>query len=409
MLWSSGGGKFSRYSFLAKVIGSGAVNQIIMAGVGIIRVPVVIVSFGPELFASYSAALGFWTLIAAIGESARQRVRIVTFSGPRLADYRKILIQSLVAASLVAILCFIIFLAFDKNSAPDSLTFLTAMIAGVTYIPFAMGIGRLEGQYRLASANLLFSVGQVLGLLLTFCACQLQAIWLVAVSVLVPFFIPGLCFFFVYLTTNLTHGQNLIAKERSVKKESQRPLLLLVLFAETIVYAVDGAIILKLAGHEEAASFAITSRISAIFAVLPIIMAPLSSSLDLGSEKGVSARQISLLQKSVGLGLWSGILIFGELFFNSLAHNKVQFSFFTLLAASTSGLILTLTTTEIQRAVSSDLIRVRAIATPLVAILNLSLTATLCPFLGATASFLSTGLGQLIYFLVVRRHRRRFL
>jgi hypothetical protein len=253
----------------------------------------------------------------------------------------------------------------------------------------------------------MFTIGQIIGLLLTVVACQVNAIWLSGISVLVPFFVPGLWTFAKFLLNGKSLKRSQVAEAIKIDKVETRSLLLIVLFAETLVYAIDGALVLKYAGHDEAAVFAVTVRISAVFAIVPMIVAPLSSSLNLRSGEGLSSRNVNFLQRSVGLTLWVVIMLIGGPAFNFLSHGELQFDFWTMAAACTSGLILAFTTTEIQRATSLKMVKTKSILTSIVAFFNIVFTISVCPWIGATAAFVSTGIGQLIYYVVIRLCRKR--
>ena len=174
----------SNTKLLSKVLLSGGLNQAVMALFGFLRVPFVIGTFGTAVFASYTASLGFWTLIAAVGESARQRVRIIKFSDGSTQFNQKILWQSVGCALGVGIITGTFFIYSGEDLAPDLGTFIVSMVCGVAYIPFAMALGRLEGELRFASANIVFSVGQLIGFLVTILGCVYGQIWLVGFSVL---------------------------------------------------------------------------------------------------------------------------------------------------------------------------------------------------------------------------------
>jgi len=184
-------------------------------------------------------------------------------------------------------------------------------------------------------------------------------------------------------------------------------LLLLVLFSETLVYAIDGALVLRFAGATEAAIYAVVQRISAVFAILPIIMAPLTSALNL--REGISdlETKVRKIQIYFGSGLAALVMIFGFPLFHFLSSGQLVLDVWTLVAASCTGLILAATTTEIQSATTTRLIRVKASTASVVACCNIGLTILLCPFIGATAAFVSTGFGQLVYFFVVKEFRKR--
>jgi len=394
-------------ALLGKVLASGATNQVVMALIGFLRVPLVIGTFGPELFASYSAALGFWTLIAAVGESARQRVRIISFSADPRKMLLRILLQSTGVGSLIIVASSLMITGFGSLSSPDLPTFTVAMVFGIFYIPFAMAIGHLEGQFKFASTNFLFTAGQLIGLLVTLLACSLGQIWLVGISVLIPFFIPGLWKFSRLLFPKAPSNSAAIANDEAFFETGSRPMLLLVLLAETLVYAIDGALILRFAGHDQAAIFAVVTRIAAVFAIVPMMVAPLSTALNLRDNLSLSFRKVNQLQRLVGLFLWLFVLVAGRVIFEFLANGQLEYNFWTLLAASTSGLILTFTTTEIQSATSAKLVKIKSLVMSLVATFNIILTISLSPFIGASAAFISTGVGQLIYFAAVSTVKRR--
>jgi hypothetical protein len=391
---------------LTKLIFTGGLNQLVMAVIGLARVPLVIGTFGTESFASYSAAIGFWTLIAAVGESARQRIRIFEFSGFSSSLYSKILWQSLGIAAILSGLIGAIFLNFGNQVSPDLGTFSVALACGLIYIPFAMAIGKLEGQFKFASTNLTIASGQIIGFFITIVGCYSEQIWLVGVSVLIPFFLPGVLSWLLGIVRRNGYETSGTIRDYNGVQKDTRSLLLLVLISETLVYAVDGALVLKFAGPNEAAIFAIVQRIASVFAILPIIVAPLSSSLNIKDGTKALKKQVQRIQVLAGVGLFAVALSAGGFLFSFLSKGHLQLNYWTLLAASASGLVLAMTTTEIQSATSSNAIRLKARVTPALALTNLILTASLCPIIGATAAFLTTGTGQLVYFVLIRNQRR---
>lgn len=397
----------SNNKLLGKVILSGGLNQAITAILGLVRVPLVISTFGSSSFASYAAALGFWTLIAAVGESARQRVRILKYAGNLGYAYRKILLQSVFVAVAAGGALGAIFLSIGGEVRPDKETFSVALICGILYIPFAMEVGRLEGDFKFATANLVISIGQLLGFCLTLVACYLGQIWLVGLSVLFPFFLPGILLVLKGLGGRRENESQSISQIRTDPQTGTHPMMLVVLLAETLVYAIDGALVLRFAGPSEAANYAIVQRIAAVFAILPIIVAPLSAALNLKEVVDKLSTKVSRMQTYVGLFLAILVMSVGFPLFQFLSHGKLNLSVWTLLAACGSGFILAATTTEIQSATSSRLIRVKAKMASGLALFNICFAILLCPFIGATAAFLGTGIGQILYFSVVRKVRKR--
>lgn len=396
----------SNARLVLRLLLSGGIHHIAILLVGLIRVPLVITYFGTETFASYAAALGFWTLIAAIGESARQRIRILEFSKSSDAYKSKILWQSVGLAFLVGIVAATIFICLGGKAAPDIGTLSVAFVCGVMYVPFAMAIGHLEGQFKFATTNLTLAVGQIVGLLISIWGCVLGQIWIVGFSVLIPFFIPGLV---AYAMSFRNASTDLSITDESSNVNDQngsRTLLLLVLFSETLVYAIDGALILMFAGPEQAAIFAVLQRIVAVFAILPIVVAPLASSLNIRQLNTSLKQLVSRIQIYTGLALFAIVMAIGLPIFSVLSQGQLQLSFWTLTCACASGLILALTTTEIQSATSSRLIRTKAATASMVALCNISITVGLSPFIGAAAAFVSTGAGQVCYFLAVKRSKR---
>jgi len=399
----------SNSKLLKNILLSGALNHALIALLGIFRVPLVIGTFGTAVFASYTASLGFWTLIAAVGESARQRVRIINFSGNSSRFNQKILWQSVGCSLGIGVLTGAFFFYAGGDVAPDLGTFIVAMLCGVIYIPFAMALGRLEGEFRFTSANVVFSVGQLIGFLVTLLGCFTGQIWLVGFSVLLPFFLPGVFSALTYFTNRNRRAEQSHAQVGSVEMEENgsRSLLLAVLFFETLVYAVDGALVLRFAGPTEAATLAIVQRISAVFGILPIIMAPLATALNLKESVKHLSTKVKKIQIYFGLALVVFVMFIGFPLFQFLSNDKLELNPWTLVAASVTGLILASTTTDIQSASSPSLIRVKATTTAILACCNILFTIALCPIIGATAAFLSTGIGQLIYFSVVKGFRRR--
>lgn len=393
-------------NLIRKLVVSGGVNQLAIAFVGLLRVPLVISTFGTEKFASYAAALGFWTLIAAIGESARQRIRILEFADSNRESSRMVLWQSVGLACATGILSAFVFLNLGGSSSPDLFTFAVAFSCGIIYVPFAMSMGRLEGQFKFSTANFYLAVGQVLGFLITLLGCFLGQIWLVGFSVLFPFFLPGVI---GYLIRFKKPQSGFITKiePNSSTQHNDRPLLLLVLFSETLVYAIDGALVLRFAGSEQAAIFAVVQRIVSVFAILPMVIAPLSSALNI--KQGMAGLKSAVLKIQIysGLALSTFVMLLGPILFNLLSHGQLQLNMWTLTVACMSGLILALTTTEIQSATSSKLVSLKATVVSIVAIFNISVTVALGPSLGATAAFISTATGQLLYFTSIRIYRRR--
>jgi hypothetical protein len=392
---------------ILRLLLSGGLNQIAVVVVGFIRIPLVISTFGTETFASYAAALGFWTLIAAIGESARQRVRILEFSNLGGSHNSKILWRSLGLAFLVGNLCAILFFNIGGQETPDIGTFAVAFSCGVLYVPFAMAMGRLEGQFKFATTNLTLAAGQVLGLLVSIWGCLIGQIWVVGLSVLVPFFVPGIITFLRAIKQDSSRSKRLDGQKSTSDAIDSRPLMLLVLFSETLVYSVDGALILMFASAEEAAIFAVLQRIVSVFAILPMVIAPLATSLNIREPKYELKKTVSRLQFYAGLSLSLTVMVLGIPAFNLLTQGQLDLSIWTLAAACTSGLILAVTTTEIQSATSSKLVRTKATTVSILAALNITLTVVLCQFIGAAAAFLSTGIGQIIYFLAVKQARRK--
>lgn len=392
---------------ILRLLLSGGLNQIAVVVVGFIRIPLVIGTFGTGTFASYAAALGFWTLIAAIGESARQRVRILEFSNLGGSHNSKILWGSLGLAFLVGNLSAILFFNLGGQDTPDIGTFAVAFACGVLYVPFAMAMGRLEGQFKFATTNLTLAAGQVLGLLVSIWGCLIGQIWVVGLSVLVPFFVPGIITFLRAIKQDSSRSKRLDGQKSTCDAIDSRPLMLLVLFSETLVYSVDGALILMFAGPEEAAIFAVLQRIVSVFAILPMVVAPLATSLNIQEPNHELKKTVSRIQFYAGLSLSLTVMVLGIPAFNLLTQGQLDLSIWTLAAACTSGLILAVTTTEIQSATSSKLVRTKATTVSILAVLNITLTVVLCQFIGAAAAFLSTGIGQIIYFLAVKQARRK--
>jgi len=393
--------------FIIKLLLSGGLNQIAVVIVGFLRVPLVISTFGTETFASYAAALGFWTLIAAIGESARQRVRILEFSNLSGFYNSKILWGSLGLAFLTGILSAILFIYIGRQETPDVGTFVVAFACGVLYVPFAMAMGRLEGQFKFAITNLTLAAGQGIGLLISIFGCLVGQIWVVGLSVLVPFFVPGIVTVLHAIRQKSPRNNRLDGQKGVSDAIDSRPLMLLVLFSETLVYSIDGALILMFGGSEEAAIFAVLQRIVSAFAILPMIIAPLATSLNIREAQNDLKKTVSKIQIYAGLCLSITVMGLGIPAFNLLAQGQLELNVWTLAAACTSGLILAVTTTEIQSATSSKLVRTKATTVSIVAILNITLTVVLSPFIGAAAAFLSTGFGQIIYFVAVKQAKRK--
>jgi len=397
----------NKSSVLAKLIFSGGLNQAISALVGLLRVPLVLGTFGVEAFASYTAAIGFWTLIAAVGESAKQRVRILEFSSSSDVSFRKIFFQSTAVAVIAGLALGSIFINFGQASSPDIGTFSVAVSCGILYVPMAMAMGRLEGRFKFGTANLSLAVGQIIGFFISVLACNTHQIWLVGFSVLFPFFLPGIISF--TLDTRVNRKNRLKTNEINSEgsQKDSRALLLVVLLCETLVYAIDGALVLRYAGPTEAAIFAVVQRIVSVFAILPIVIAPLAASIQ-HSETGSKLKSVvQRIQVVGGVLLFTSVMMGGGFFFSFLAKNKLELGFWTLLAACGSGLVLALTTTQIQSATSSREVSLKALLTPCLAIVNIGSTIILSPIIGATAAFLSTGVGQIFYFAIIKRQSRK--
>lgn len=385
----------TKHSFVFRVLAAGATSQLALVLVGFIRLPFIVSTFGSTQFATFSSSLAISFLLLSVSEALRRTARELSKSNElRKSDFLK-LAWPHVALVFVASFLLIAGVAMTHERVKPDITILILVCAsGFVAIPVSFVIGCVEGQGQLTLVSQWTTILTLLSLPLTMIGCSLHSIIIVGLASVLPSSIPGLA---AIRQFNKVPNQNYPARPENLLL--LRNSYLSITASETLVYAVDGIVILAIAGPADASVFAIVQRVASAFAVAPVALAPYLAIYSSNQKSDKSVRLVQTVQVAIAVCLAISMLGGREFIFGLLSGGEIQPNATVVLSAVANGLVLSLCGPVIQSVTTGRPLIKRAKLAPLVAVSGLILNVLLIAILGASGAFIATAISTVLYAL----------
>jgi hypothetical protein len=383
-------------NIILKLLTSGAGAQLTTGLVGLLRIPAIVTMLGSAEFGRYAASMGLWSFFSIAGEVSRQRIRqasatnALTKSLLKATIIRNLLLGfSLVAAALFVIL---ILAGFSIDFPANISIFLLVAILSLAYVPSAAAVGVAEGRLGFASVSNVTSITQILSLPLTWAGCYLESPLLVAVSALLPFLAPG--FYQI--------GKNILKDLPSVPKEAEIKIglnykFMVIIVADTVVYALDTIIVLSIGGPIQAAQHALMQRIGVIFSMLPTLLGPFVAVLHSLPEPEKAFKRIRFLVLGAGIIASTALYFAAPVFSQLLSGGQIEIPQSLLVCCILYGLAFSFCNPFVNAATNGRKFSARFQMAPVFAATSIALDVLLVPLFGAAGAFAASLVGLLVY------------
>lgn len=390
---------------MIKLLSLGTASQLVFVLVGVFRTPIIISALGVNKFGTYVAVLGCWAVLAAVGEGYRARMRqLDREAGIKFSD----LILQYLRSSWIAIFSFLpavallLFASFQERNSIDWPLFFLVTSLGYLYPLFSGAVGFIEAKAKFMWFHASTIIAQVFSLAAVFAVASQKNVYLFALATLLPAFIPGLIAILRMVSSSETISNNNLQDIHShIHKYS------LVLVFETLAFSLDSTLVLAFLGAQFAAEFAITQRIMFVYAIVPVVLAPLVAHK---GGRGIEAswiRKIQLKQTLFAALISIFVVTFSPWAIVFLSGGLLEPNFWLIFAGCLNGLVGAFASTHIQAASSEAAIGRRLTGTILLFVSSTITSILLFPVLGLVAPFVGTIVGTIFYWYISKKTLER--
>lgn len=332
---------------IKKILGitsTGLLLQGLNAILSLIKVPIVIQNLGQDDYVGIATTIAFWSYLSFQGEVTRKSSRVefaTDGSWLRIQTYMPTFCISVVVGSLL--------LSGDVGQNALSSKCFDALLLGLfglTYAYTARSIGVLEGRGQVNLVNTIQIISQVVTFPFFLLAAYSQNYLLVVLSFLFSYTSAGLVLFFY---CNLRMPEKL-RNYRSFKFSNWNEITLW----ELVPVTLFPFIVSRVSSEESALHFFVYQKFSILFAVLPVALLPITSTLKLQKEKKKIKGNLYALSIAFLLPIISIIIFFHHRIISFVSAGSVTPSPLFLLATIFSGTAGVLTS-QIQNSASSGI------------------------------------------------------
>jgi O-antigen/teichoic acid export membrane protein len=372
----------------------------LLALIGLIRMPLVIGSLGISKFAGYSAALGLWAVVAAIGESSRANARQVT-SDKGIANFdttQAFTSTLLLSVVTIAISGFIIVSGNPHSQLVDMKALSCFALGAILYPFFAIRIGIREGLGKFSWFQISTITSQLLSLATCLVFIPFHDSFLFAISFVVPALLPGL--YATLKSRGEIAGKPKIFRRRvGLLPEAQAFKFSVISVSETIAFTLDPAIVLGTVGAIASAQFALTQKFCVAFAIVPMVLAPVIAVSNSSRYSKSSVKRFQRIQGLTALVIGAGLLVASPMLFDIFSHGALAMDYQILFFGCLNGVVGSYLSPILQAKIQKGVLSRRSVAAAIYAVASIALSFLFAKLVGAPGPFLASSVTLTAYVL----------